>query len=388
MRRIILLLLGTVLCVSLFAEFTPYGSVRVNYFFNMYDKDYMKYTTEIDKSRTINDYMLSASSCFGFDYELDDISANIEFAAVSGDSGENVGIEIFTLWAKYQFDGFSLLAGKAEDGTSSLASQVWGEELGLIGYGYVYGDANPQIRFELDNGLYFALIKPYKDDDPIGANYAEAGATDDDIDIITSSIDAIIPKINLGWDFSSDDSSIMLSGMFQMYKYDKDFSGLEDDFTVMSWLVAVTGEFAQFAPLSIQIHSYFGQNIGNMGYEGSNNGAVWAVPRDKLNDPNPKEEMITTTNSGCFISLGYDFSESFNLNAGWGASYSENDYYFKDDACMGVYLQGIWKLDDFSIIPELGMMMDMDDPYGDYSGGKEAPRGNTMYGGVQLRYDF
>jgi len=384
MRKTILIILCSMLVVSLFAEFTPYGSARVNYFLNKYDKNHEN-SGDIGKSRTVADYVLSASSSFGVDYELDSITANVEFAVKNDDNGENIGIDIFTLWAKYQFDGFSLLAGLAEDGTCHTAEQLWGEELGLIGYGATYGDANPQIRWEMDNGLYFALIMPYTDDDPVSVNLSDIPTTtEEELEIITDSIEYIIPKINLGMDISiSDDFKIMPSVVFQRYTYNKEFSGLSKDVTVTSWLGALTLEYA-IEPASIVVQFNCGQNTGNMGYEGSGNVALWEVPNESGVNV---EKLINTTTFGGFLALGYDLSEAFNLNTGVGIASSMNKQWDNDDAHMAAYLQGIWKFDDFSILPEVGMIMEMNEPYQN-DDHENIPRGSNMYGGLQLRYEF
>jgi len=368
MKKLLLITLCTLLCGTLFAQFTPYGSARLNYFFNMYDKDYVNvdFPNTDDLTRTTNDHELSAGSFFGFDYELDNLTANVEFFA---DTPGDIGL--FTLWAKYSFDGWSLLAGQAEDGTCHVAEQTWGDDAGLVGYGAAYGDANPQIRFDMSSGLYFALIKPTMPEDDDAVVDALATATSASSDDIIGSIDKLIPKINLGWDIEiNEELSVMPTVVFQMYKYNKDFSGYKDDITITSWLGAVTLEYSADA-LSAKVQVNYGNNTGNMGYDGPGN---YAVMDDSL-------EVVDTTTLGGFLMLGYDITETFNLNLGVGYTASSNDQWDNDDAHMACYLQGVFSLDDFSIIPELGMINEMNDI-------DDNARGSIMYGGLQLRYNF
>jgi len=375
MKRLLIITLCTLICTTLMAEFTPYGSARLNYFFNMYNKDYMDFDAGIDVGRTTNDHVLSAGSNVGLDYELDNLTANVEFFADTEDGDAKLGL--FSLWAKYSFEGWSLMAGQAEDGTCHVADQTWGDDAGLIGYGAAYGDANPQIRFELDNGLYLAVIKPYteynEDDEVFNMLAGNINTDPDSLDTIAGSIDNIIPKLNLGWDITvSEELSIMPTGVFQMYKYNKDFSGYKDDVTITSWLGALTVEYAKDA-FSAKCQFNYGSNTGNMGYEGPAN---LAVLDDSL-------KVVDTTTMGGFLMLGYDFAESFNLNGGVGFATSSNDQWDNDDAHMACYLQGVWSFDDFSIIPEVGFINEMTDRSED-----KTARGNIMYGGLQLRYDF
>jgi len=367
MKRLIIITIITLMCGVLLAEFTPYGSARLNYFFNMYNQDFMLYETGVDEGRITNDHVLSAGSNIGFDYELDNLTANVEF--FTDTTGE---IGIFTLWAKYSFDGWSLLAGQAEDGTCHVAEQTWGDDAGLIGYGAAYGDANPQIRFDMDNGLYIALLMPTEPEDDDAVVDALANATGSSADDIISSIDKLIPKINLGWDIAiNEELSIMPTVVFQMYKYNKDFSGYTDDITVTSWLGALTLEYAT-EDFSAKLQFNYGNNTGNMGYEGPANLAEWDATT---------KEVVDTTTMGGFLMLAYDLADTFNLNLGAGYTASSNDQWDNDDARMACYLQGVWSFDDFSIIPELGMINEMNDI-------DDNARGNIMYGGLQLRYDF
>jgi outer membrane receptor protein involved in Fe transport len=326
----------------LFANFTPYGSARVDIFYDMLDAD----ANDGENSRILHDMNLSEMSHFGVNFEHEYVSANIEFNAVG---------EINTLWGRYSFSNWSLLFGLDYDGTDKLAAQARGGEMGLNGWGSVFGGTRVQARFECDNGFYLSLVKPFTGDDP-----AEN----------TLAINTLTPMIIIGYNYSGDRFSFYPTAVFQVYNYDNNF-GAGHDGWVQAWLLSTTFRYTA-EPMTISVNFNYGINTGNMGYDGPSNFSMW--------DP-VENKTIDTTTLGGFLMLGYELTDNFSLNTGVGYTISSNDKFDEDDSRMGFYLQGSLRCGAFSIIPEVGMMMAMDDILG-------APEGNTMYAGVSLRFDF
>lgn len=356
MKRILFAILAGVFCVSLFSQVTPYGSARINYWYENTSKDMNNYNLGIDKARLSMNYGLQPNTRFGLNFKHDALTGKIEF----GISNNLASLRL--AYGKYNFDGYSLLIGQDFDGTAHFANQAWGADNGLIGYGNAYAGRNPQIKFEMNNGLYFALIRPHTAGDPANLN---------------SSIDAIIPKINLGYNYKLDNLKIMPTFMFQTYQYNKDFNSNDIDETVNSWLFATTTELkASSVLLKAQVN--YGVNTGNMGVSGSGHRAVWVQADSKLED---------TATMGGFLQLAYEINPNFVFDTGLGYSSSSNSTY-KDsdnkdvnDSKMAVYAQTRLKFNSLIFVPEIGLINEMEDSQG-------VKRGSRMYFGTQLRYDF
>jgi len=230
MNRILLVVALIAVNMCLFAQITPYGSARMGYWLNMYDEDHRL------GERMTNDLMLQVNSRFGVDFKNGDFTGKVEFGV-----GTNVPLRF--LWARQQFNGWSLLVGQDNDGTSSYASQAWGHDNCLIGYGVVDGSRNPMVRFRMDNGFYLAAMPAKTANDPAG----NAGG-----------IDAILPRLNIGYDLRLDNGNINIhpTFVFQMYSYNDDF-GSKIDGTVTSYLFGGTASYRMNA-LTLTGHFNYG----------------------------------------------------------------------------------------------------------------------------------
>lgn len=349
MKRILFVIVLVVMCASLFAQqITPYGSARVGYWYEMTDEDHVR------GDRMAMGLGLQSNSRFGVNFRNNDLTADVEFGADGS---------VRFLWGKKSFGNWSLLAGLTEDGTNKGATQVYGDDGMLRNYGAVYAGRSPMIRFKMTNGFYAALMATDTRTQPIGA---------------TGSVDALIPRINLGYDWRVNDGlAIMPTASFQMYSYNEDFG---HDGDVLSWLAAVTVDYKVDA-LTLKGHFNYGTNIGNMGYgTGIGDAAAqrqhWSAHWDVRNN-----ETVDTATLGGFLAIGYGINPNFKLNAGVGFTQSSNDNWDEDDARMAVYLQPAWNLGGLRVIPEFGMLMEMDDVKGD-------AEGMLIYFGTQLRLDF
>jgi len=356
MKRLVTGLLVLALSGVLFAQASPfsfYGSARSGFF-------YVNETFEEDsdpESRLslYDDNLIQANSRFGFNYKKDNVTGKFEIGADSS---------VRLLWGKYDFDGFTLLAGKDEvfGGTRMDSNQKYKSDKGLVGYGAVDGGKLPQIRFGfMEDALYLALIKTDTSSDPAGD---------------ASAIDALIPKINLGWKGDlNDDMNLHVTFMLQMFSYNKDFGPSEA--SVMSWLGGLTYDAAFSDVMKLRVGGYFGSNIGNMGFATEPGATLDA-----------DDETVDVTSMGGYLTFNYDLTDQFGIGVGVGyASTAITDDVndagddYADDR-MAFYLQFPYKtLGSFTITPEVGMAMEMKN-----KADKDA--GSSMYFGAQLRYDF
>ena len=367
MKKLFFSAVLVVLCISLFAQVTPYGSVRTSYWYEIQDEDANLFNSGVKESRMNMNFGLQPNSRFGVDFKTEGWNSKVEMGL---DNSNRVSVR--HAWVKRQFDNWALSFGQMEDGMYLQADQVWGGDLNLNGYGVVYGGRNPAIRADFCEGFYAALITPVRNRLPVG---------------IQNDVDFLIPKINLGWNGAAGKVTLKPSAMLQMYSYNKDFIRTNDpgsndvDETVLSWLVALTADYKDNA-FKARLHLNFGMNTGNMGFAGSNNTVRWGVKQGQT-DP----EIFDTSTLGVMGQFGFDLNDSMYLGAGAGYSLSSNDLWDNDDARMGLFLQSVMSGWGFKFIPEVGMMMEMDNIRNDFQG-QTVARGSMMYFGTQLRFDF
>jgi hypothetical protein len=351
MKRLLFILVSLLVVTGLFANFTPYGSARLGFFYNIEDEDWCGV-----KDGYMYKDMHVFSSFFGFDYTVGNTTAKIELGF--DDYGLNLP-SFRAFWAKHQFDGWSLMAGLDDAGTLMLAQQAGFGDNDLIALGALISDAMPMVRFEMDNGFYASLIQNNFSDPYFHYEY-----------------DALIPKINLGYKMDFDAIKIHPSVAFQMHNENEEYHKFlyGDDYDTeafMSWVFGVLFEY-DATPFNVKLHANFGANTGLMGYVNhAYAGPVW-----------DGEEYVDAMTFGGFLTFGYDINDDLNINLGFGYSSTTIDIdAIEDDAIMGLYLQGIYKFsDNFSIVPEFGMIMPQD--LGDFE------RGSVMYFGTQLRFEF
>jgi hypothetical protein len=362
MNKILLVVTLVTVGMSLFAQaqITPYGSARVGYWFESFDEDHANAIAKEDgaDSRLRSRYFIQTNSRFGVNFRNEGLVARVEFDGnvASG----NVGLRL--LWARQSFDGWSLLIGQDADGTNLLANQVYHNavsgDLGLNNYGSIDGSRNPQIKFEMTNGFYLALLTPHTSNRPTGLS-ADA----------TNAIDIAVPKTNIGHSISFDNIKVMPTAMVQYYSWNKDI--VDHDGSVLSWLVAGTVEYSA-SPILIRGHFNYGSNTHNMGFAGSNNSAIW---------DSEKNETVDTATLGGYLMFGYDINPTLNLNLGIGYASSSNDRWEEDDPRMALYAQATYRAQRLRIIPEIGLINEMD-------GNAGQKQGSAIYFGTQLRLDF
>ncbi len=341
MKKIILIVSLVMLAVTCFAQITPYGSVRMGFFYENEDEDYSK----LGESRLKLNYNLQSNSRFGVNFKKDNVTGKVEYGASSS-------VNLRLLYAKYNFSSWSLLIGQDNDGTNQYASQVWGNDNGLIGYGAVDGSRNPQVKIEFNNGFYASLIKP---------KFVDHRKLD------KLQIDELIPRINIGYNFKLDDIKIMPTFVFQQVNYNKDAH--EFDYVTRSWLISNTVEY-KANPMLIKGQLNYGSNTGNMGYKGPANLAVAEQSKTE-----------NTSTLGGFVQFAYTVQPNMTIDTGVGYASSSNEYYKEDDAQMAFYVQANIRADKLRIVPEIGLVDNMKDRNGN-------KQGSMLYVGTQLRLDF
>ncbi|MDD3051798.1 MAG: hypothetical protein PHR06_11745, partial [Candidatus Cloacimonetes bacterium] len=255
---------------------------------------------------------------------------------------------------------FKVLVGQTYTGFDDFPSQVWDSDANLVGYGMFYDDRKPMIQIKFENGFYANLQEPVKMD-PVTSEEDYKG--DDD-----NKIDAILPKINLGYRYNMDNMYIHPTFGFCMSNYNKDFSGYDE--TVMAYALALSFKYKFDDMMYMYMQGNYGQNVGDYGIDTSNisSKAGWNME---------KNEVVDTNTMGGFFEFGYD-----KFAAGIGYIQSDGDAFQDPDAAMSAFILYNYQItNNLKVVPELGLVDEMEDTAGN-------KQGSMMYFGAKLQADF
>ena len=351
MKKVFIFAVLGLLISSAFANVDFYGSARLGYWYQMMDKDMTG-----GESRINMQFSLNSTSKLGADFDFDKFMGKTEFGF-----GNNVYLRL--LYGKLDLGNLSLLVGQDYTGFNLANSAcqntsiLLGYENMLIGYGAAYDGRQPMIKVIMNNGLYFSFTNPRKID-AIGLG--------------TGAIDAIIPKINLGFNFKNDNLELYPTLGFNMSKYNKDFNGAGRDESVMAYVFATTFKI-KLQNLIVKGQVNYGQNENNYGITTS---TVANAGWDQA-----KEKIINATTLGGYLQLCYALGNN-KIKFGGGYITTSADYLNDADTGMSVFLQGNFSLHkNVSLVPEVGLFNNMEDGYGN----KE---GSEIYFGTKLQMDF
>ncbi len=345
MKRISIILTALFILVSalIAAEFQPYGSARIGFWYESEDEDW----TSSGESELNLNYFLQSNSRFGAHCRHGDLNGRVEF----GGTGS-----IRLLYGEYKLSGWSLLIGQANTGVEQKAKQTWGGDKDLIGWGAIDESRKHQVRFKIDNGLYLAFVRPEVID-------AEDASQDKNI---------ILPKINLGYDGKLSDN-INFKGTFGLNHYTYNDNSGPLDYTVMAYIFGLLFDF-DLDPLKLTAHFNYGQNTKNYGLSSAtSNGAIY----DSVND-----EIVDVTTMGGFGQLSYKLSGNSLFTSGLGYVTSDCDLFENSDPAMAVFVQLEQRLHkNVRLAPEIGLLNKMKDS-------NDTDEGSMLYFGTQLRMDF
>jgi hypothetical protein len=328
---------------NLFAQFTPYGSARVGYWYANENKDW----SSTGESRMNLEYYLQSNSRFGANFKNDDMSGRVEF----GGSGS-----IRLLWAKYKMGSYSILIGQEETILTQKGTMNYGHELNFVGWGAIDDSRKAQVRFEMNNGFMLAFVEPMLTD----------------VKNIEQKKIVLFPKINLGFQNKLADN-IDFKGAFGLnqYTYDKDAG--EQDESVLSYVVALLFDL-KFEQMGLKFHVNYGQNVENYGLKTQVPGkAIWNAT-DK--------ELVNVATMGGFGEFSYKVNDKTTATLGASYTSSNCDDFDNADSAMSAFAQLKFQLGKkFWLSPEAGILDKMKDK-------DENKQGSMMFFGTQLRMDF
>ncbi len=178
----------TALAVPAMAELTPYASVRLGAFYDVMDPQTTNSVKgvgrenqsdfNLDLARNSRVGIKGSTGAIGGVVELGLGSSSVNttgftsgFTLASATTATNNGglaantghvNNVYTrlIYGTYKFDAGTLLVGQDYSNNWVASAQTWDADKGFSGYGSLDNSRQAQIKFTMNNGLYFAAINP------------------------------------------------------------------------------------------------------------------------------------------------------------------------------------------------------------------------------------
>ncbi len=380
------------------ASITPYASMRMGIYWH--NTDYND-STGYNPSWTDDDddggyfEQIATISRFGAKGQVGDIFGVAELGIMAdGTDTEYTGDmnRIYTrlLYGTWNFEGGSLTIGQDYTPVTWTSSQQgpgvfddnnnqsYDLQNAFIGVGCLWDSRRPQVRVNLDNGLYLAVIQTEDHNEP-----AILADTDRDIDVE-------IPKIALGYDYKAGGIHLRPGFAFNTFNVEQPAPGTFDD-DITSWLLHLHGK-ANVGSTTLKGTVHYGENLWNYGISGRKN--PWETPilsgTETFNAASAQVDLDGDIEDaecwGGFIEAAIPF-DPYTLTLGWGYSSSEVDvdtHPLNDNAdeMMGFFVNvKIPITDNFSMTPEFDYWDGMEN-----SAGEDDP--DHWFVGVTWQMDF
>jgi len=371
----VIAMVGAFAATSMAAEWSFYGSARMNTTYYDKSKEVVGPTAQFDDQDMT--WTTQSNARLGAKVKASDaVSGRFEWQA-----GSVAEVKVRLLYGEYHFGSGSMLVGQdytpvdniLSSSIGALAYQITGTapvvdgEGDALTIGSFYESRQPQIKFKFGD-LQLAFIK-------MSTAAPEFIGTATPASLYTD-VDTTIPKIEVSYTFKTDMFYVKPYGGYNAV----DFSNpaTDDSETVTSYVYGVAGK-ANFGPLWVAANVYGSQNSGNYG-------TLNARQADNaLIDDNGNVEDSTTY--GGQIIAGFKLNDMLAFEAGFSADSNEVDvaggtaknkpthWYVNATITLapGVYIQ-----------PEVGMF-----DYGDIElPGSTTDLGDATYYGAKWQINF
>lgn len=328
MKKLVLALAAVALIATpALADYSFYGSARVNTFYTVMDDG----NPATDDAKDFN-VALQANSRFGAKATTGDVSGRVEFGYA------NAAGAVYTrlLYGEVKLGDGTLLVGQTYAPYVKFSSSVANGDLGFDGYGALYDGRQPMIKYSHDSGVYFAAIN----NDGFGG-------------------EIVIPKLNLGYMGSASDINYNAGVVFQTAK-------TAADSTESAYLLYLCGD-AKFGDAGLVYGIHYGSNISDIGIGGGSN--------------SPRNAALNAT--GDAKSWGGMLEASMNgATLGFGYVSDEPDGAADADTQMAIFANyKISVAKGFAITPEVAYFDFMESTAG-------ADEGDDLYVGAKWQMDF
>ncbi len=310
------------------------------------------------------------------------------------------------LSASWDFGGGSLLIGKDLGPVNFFpSSQVYLDDMGLVGYGGIFTYFKPLMQLSVGN-FKVALAEPETSsavlmvggnpsmviisnpwagndahNDPSTTTVDESSTTllpfVDATGASTVDIDTSIPKIEVSYGFSAGPVSLSIMGGYQTY--DEVNTQTDKSYSIDSHVFGV-GFKIPLGAAYINGDIYTGTNVGqyHMTFQQTDANAKYDLTTDKI---------IDNDVMGYTLVVGFKASDTLTLEAGYGSIEQELDLpgTYEDDLSAYYVQANIILAEGVSVTPEIGMT-----DYGDTSmaAGVKTDQGDTTYFGARWQIVF
>jgi len=234
--------LSAVTALPAMAETSFYGSARLATFYNSITDAAGEDTMGFDEH-------MQANSRLGANFKNGDFAGKVEMGF--GEDGGSVTTRL--MYGTWNFGSGKLLVGQDYTRYVALSNQAHGNDNGNIGYGALWDGRVAQIRVDMNNGFYFAAIKP--------TGNVTNGNQDNVSDVLGK--ESYLPKLNLGYAGKAGSFGYNVGVVGQFYK-DKTVAIDENVTALMGYFNGT----AAFGSTSLMFSTSYGTNVGNMGFSG------------------------------------------------------------------------------------------------------------------------
>ena len=339
----VVIMLGAVAFLG--ADATFYGSARLGFWYENTDKDWNCYQYGVSESNLALNYAMQSNSRFGAKFITNGITGQVELAV----SPSSVGLRL--LYGKLTKDDLSVIIGQDYSGFKPYGDQVYADDLNFINYGLFYDGRQPMVKFTFKNRFNAMFITPKE------------------VDVTAlGGLQSLIPKINLGYEYTGSKFYFAASGGVNMNKYNKNFNTDQLDKMILAYAVTLTGKY-NLGMLNLLAQYSYGVNVGNYGI-------CTITPSNVVYNSANKSFEDTKTFGGLVV-------VSCKLITA-GVSYIQtcNSLWTDKDTAMSAFIQkkvSICK--NVFLVPEVGLIDNMKD----FNGAQE---GKKIYGGMKIQADM
>lgn len=330
MKKLVLALAAVALIATpAMADFSFYGSARVNTFY-----------TNVDDATTTTknfDVDLQNNSRFGAKATTGDVSGRVEIG-FDDNAATSTRTYLRLIYGEVKLGDGTLLVGQTYTPYTKLAGMVSSVDQGLENFGALYDGRNTQIKYTMNNGVYFAAL------DNLGAG-----------------TEVIIPKLNIGYAGKAGDVNYNVGFAYQTYEA----SAVLD---VDSYLAYICGD-AKVGEIGLIYGLHYGQNLQEFGMARTTiSSGANKVAASVTNDTKSYGAMLEAAMNGFKVGIGYVSDE--------------NDDFTDADTQMALYANyTVQVAKGFSITPEVSYWDYMEDAAG-------IDEGDDLYVGAKWQLDF
>jgi len=330
-----LFIIFAIICLAapvMAAEWDFYGSARMSTFRTSNDVGLPGATADDDDTT----WAQQGNSRIGAHVKLNDqIGGRFE---MSDSFGKRM------LYGTYNFGNSQLLLGQTyTPSTSFYSNSVYAGDGDLLGVGQFYTGRIPMIQWKW-SGLKVALISPN-----VPTVMAAFTGTDIDVDL---------PKLEVAYKFKTDMFFVDVFGGYQTYTID----GALNEYDVDSYVVGLGGGVT-FGPFFFNAGVHMGTNLGDYGNAAAltpdnitvaDKATVALAASASYNAAT--DEIVDNDGMGFLAVLGFNISEMFTVEAGYGYQEYEPDVAGSVDANATQYYLNctINIAPGFFIVPEIG----------------------------------